>query len=400
MKTSLKSESPLPGRLVSGALGILAFSVLGGCAGFPSWSWLQSSGPSRQTVQAVQPVTGIEVVEITDAVARSLLAEKKTDSFAESFSSADKKLSDPVNPGDILEVSVWEAPPALLFGAALMDPRTGPSTSRVTIMPDQMVSREGTVNVPFAGQVKVAGRSLEQIENDIVKRLEGKANQPQVLVRMLRNNTANVTVVGEVTSSMRVPLTPKGERLLDALAAAGGVRQPVNKMTLQLTRGDQVRAMPLEAVIRDPKQNIDLQPGDVLTAMFQPLSFTSLGATGKNEEVPFEAQGISLAQALARVGGLQDNRADANGVFIFRFEREAALEWGDKKPVVTPEGKVAVVYQLDLKNPASFFVAQSFPVRDKDVLFISNAPAAELQKFLNLISTIIYPSLGVINTTW
>jgi polysaccharide export outer membrane protein len=395
----LKPESFLQGRFMSGVLSILAFSLLGGCAGFPSWSWLQSSGPSRQTVQAVQPVTGIEVVEITDAVARRLLAEKKTDSFAESFS-ADRKSTEPVNPGDILEVSVWEAPPALLFGAALADPRAGTATSRVTIMPDQMVSSEGTVNVPFAGQVKVAGRSLGQIENDIVSRLDGKANQPQVLVRMLRNNTANVTVVGEVTSSMRVPLTPKGERLLDALAAAGGVRQPVNKMTLQLTRGEEVRAMPLEAVIRDPKQNVYLQPGDVLTAMFQPLSFTALGATGKNEEVPFEAQGISLAQALARVGGLQDTRADAKGVFIFRFEREAALEWGDRKPVVTPEGKVAVVYQLDLKNPASFFVAQSFPVRDKDVLYTSNAPAAELQKFLNLISTIIYPSLGVINTTW
>jgi polysaccharide export outer membrane protein len=267
-------------------------------------------------------------------------------------------------------------------------------------MPEQMVNREGVVNVPFAGQIKVSGHRLDEIENEIVKRLHGKANQPQVMVRMLRNNTANVTVVGEVVSSTRMPLTPKGERLLDALAAAGGVRQPVNKMTLQLTRGDQVRSMPLESVIRDPKQNVYLQPGDVMTALFQPLSFTALGATGKNEEVPFEAQGISLAQALARVGGLQDAKADAMGVFIFRFEREAALEWGDKKPVLTPEGMVPVVYRLDLKNPASFFVAQSFPVRDEDVMYVSNAPAAELQKFLNLISTIIYPSLGVINTTW
>lgn len=393
----MNSESTLFARLISGLLGILVFSVLGGCATFPDW--LPSGGPSRESVEKIDTassVSGIEVIEITDAVARSLLAEKKTDSFAKSFSS-DKTLSDPVNPGDILEVSVWEAPPALLFGAALVDPRTGPSTSRVTIIPDQMVSREGTVNVPFAGQVKVAGRSLEQIENDISSRLNGKANQPQVLVRMLRNNTANVTVVGEVTSSMRVPLTPKGERLLDALAAAGGVRQPVNKMTLQLTRDERVSAMPLDEVIRDPKQNIYLQPGDVVTAMYQPLSFTALGATGKNEEVPFEAQGISLAQALARVGGLQDTKADAKGVFIFRFERGVALEWGDKKPVVTPDGKVAVVYQLDLKNPASFFVAQSFPVRDKDVLYVSNAPAAELQKFLNLISTVVYPALGVIN---
>jgi len=387
-------------RCISGFLLFLALSLLGGCSSWPAW--LQASGPSRSGVEGVreaQPPTGIEVVEITDAVARRLLVEVNSDSFSEVFST-ERQFTDTVNPGDILEVSVWEAPPALLFGAALVDTRSSPSSSRVTVLPEQMVSREGVVKVPFAGQIKVAGHRLDEIENEIVKRLHGKANQPQVMVRMLRNNTANVTVVGEVGNSTRMPLTPKGERLLDALAAAGGVRQPVNKMTLQLTRGDQVRSMPLESVIRDPKQNVYLQPGDVMTALFQPLSFTALGATGKNEEVPFEAQGISLAQALARVGGLQDSRADAMGVFIFRFEREAAIEWGDKKPVVTPEGKVPVVYRLDLKNPASFFVAQSFPVRDEDVLYVSNAPAAELQKFLNLISTIIYPSLGVINTTW
>lgn len=397
---SVKSESSLLPRRMSWFLASLTLVVLGGCAGFPSW--LQSTGPSRGEVEGVreaQPPSGIEVIEITDAVARKLLVDVKSDSFSEVFTN-ERQFTDSVNPGDVLEVSVWEAPPALLFGAAVVDTRSTPSTSRVTVMPEQMVSREGAVNVPFAGLIKVSGHRLDEIENEIVKRLKGKANQPQVMVRMLRNNTANVTVVGEVVNSTRMPLTPKGERLLDALAAAGGVRQPVNKMTLQLTRGEQVRSMPLESVIRDPKQNVYLQPGDVMTALFQPLSFTALGATGKNEEVPFEAQGITLAQALARVGGLQDTKADAMGVFIFRFEREAALEWGDKKPVLTPEGKVPVVYRLDLKNPASFFVAQSFPVRDKDVLYVSNAPAAELQKFLNLISTIIYPSLGVINTTW
>jgi polysaccharide export outer membrane protein len=155
--------------------------------------------------------------------------------------------------------------------------------------------------------------------------------------------------------------------------------------------------MPLESVIRDPNQNIFLMSGDVVTAMFQPLSFTALGATGKNEEVPFETKGITLSQALARAGGLQDVRADARGVFIFRFESPASMELGGKKPVMTPEGRVPVVYRLDLKNPASFFVAQSFPIYDKDVLFISNAPAAELQKFLGLIATTVYPVLGVVN---
>jgi polysaccharide export outer membrane protein len=177
--------------------------------------------------------------------------------------------------------------------------------------------------------------------------------------------------------------------LLDALAAAGGVRQPVNKMTIQVTRGEVVRSMPLEDVILDPKQNIVLHPGDIITAMYQPLSFTVLGATGKNEEQNFEAQGISLAQALARAGGLQDARADAQGVFIFRFEDQDAVEW-KSKPNMTPAGKVPVIYRVDLKNPATFFVAQSFPIRNKDVLYVSNAPAAEMQKFLNILTSTIF----------
>ena len=226
-----------------------------------------------------------------------------------------------------------------------------------------------------------------------------KANQPQVLVRVIRNNTANVTVVGEVTSSTRMPLTARGERLLDALAAAGGTRQPVNKMTLQLTRGNQVQALPLDTIIRDPKQNIVLLPGDVVTSLFQPLSFTVLGATGKNEELNFEAQGISLAQALARAGGLQDARADAQGVFIFRLESPAALELNGRIVPTTPEGKIPVIYRVNLKDPATFFVAQSFPVQNKDVMYVSNAPAAELQKFLNIVVSAIYPVINVVNVT-
>lgn len=220
----------------------------------------------------------------------------------------------------MLEVSIWEAPPATLFGSSGVNPRLGSGTSRVTSFPEQMVTAGGTINVPFAGTVTAAERSPQQIEAEIVKRLAGKANQPQVMVRVTRNATSNVTVVGEVTQSVRMPLTAKGERLLDALASTGGMRQPVGKITIQLSRGGKVESMPLDAIIQDPKQNILLQPGDVLTALFQPNSFTALGASNKNEEINFEAQGITLAQALGRIGGLQDSRADAMGVFVFRFE--------------------------------------------------------------------------------
>lgn len=368
-------------------IALLCALMLPGCSTLPGSGFLRSDlAPDT----AEQKLNGIQLVDVTDAVTRQILAQRATRLFSESLGTApiDARV---IGPGDVVEVSIWEAPPASLFGSATNDARLSPQTSRVTTLPEQMVSKDGFINVPFAGPIAAAGRSLPQIEGEIVQRLRAKAHQPQVLVRLIRNGSSNVTVIGDVGSSALVPLTPRGERLLDALAAAGGVRQPVHKTTIQVTRGSSVHALPLETIIRDPKQNVPLHPGDVITALFQPLSFTALGATGKNEEVNFEAQGITLAQALARIGGLNDARADAQGVFLFRFESPAAQTWPQQPVVLTPEGKVPVIYRADLKDPRTFFVAQSFPVNHKDVLYVSNASAAELQKFLNLVFSVVYP---------
>jgi polysaccharide export outer membrane protein len=96
------------------------------------------------------------------------------------------------------------------------------------------------------------------------------------------------------------------------------------------------------------------------------------------------------------MGGLQDNRANAKGVFIFRFEEPTAT---NKSRVRTQDGKVPVIYQVDMTNPGTFFLAQSFNLKNKDVVYVSNAPAAELQKFLNIIVSIVYPlvNVGVVN---
>lgn len=371
----------------------LGLSMLG-CSTYPEW--MPTAGPNANQVAEAPNSTalpGIQVIDITDTVARKVLASQKRSVFSETL--ATSVTTGNVGAGDVIEVSIWEAPPGSLFGSTAIDPRTGSSSARLTALPEQMVNREGTINVPFVGAVRAAGRSLPDIEADIVKGLKAKANQPQVMLRVTRNASSNVTVVGEVASSVRMPLTAKGERLLDALAAAGGVRQPVGKMTLQVTRGRQVQSMALDAVIQDPRQNIPLQAGDVVTALHAPLSFTVMGATAKNEELNFEATGISLAQALGRSGGLQEQRANAQGLFLFRFEDPTALI-NDLNPdgrpwPATPEGRIPVVYRVNLHDPAMFFVAQSFPIHNKDVLYVSNAPAAELQKFLNIVSSIVSP---------
>jgi len=388
--------SRFAGKLKPLLFSLVLVASISGCASVTNF--FGSSGPSLAAVQEIPDDprhAGIQVVKIDGAVVHKLAARRKQSLFSESFGDS-VKVGYVIGAGDVIELSVWEAPPAMLFGGMSTDPAAGASSMRITF-PEQMVGSGGSINIPFAGQIPVAGRTPQQIEAVIASRLKDKANQPQVLVRVIQNNTANVTVVGEVTTSARVPLTARGERLLDALAAAGGVRQPVDKMTLQITRGNQVKALALDTIIRDPKQNIKLQPGDVITALFQPLSFTALGATSKNEEVNFEAQGISLAQALARAGGLtnQGNAGapDSRAVFIFRFEDRKALDWATP-PKITPEGKVPVIYQVDMKDPAGFLLAQSFPMDNKDVLYVSAAPGENFMRFWN----ILYQSIFILRT--
>jgi polysaccharide export outer membrane protein len=383
-------------------LACLALSaiLLAGCSTFFS-----SIGPSRRDIEHSadkRPLPPIQLVEVNEEVTQRLTAQRSRHLFSEVLSNRPDQLQ-PIGAGDFLAVTIWEATPATLFGSAQINP-TGMSTpSLPTTLPEQPVDGEGCITVPFAGRVPAAGKTLPEIAAEIKQRLAKKANQPEVLVLLTRNLSSTVTVVGEVTLSTRVPLTAAHERLLDALAVAAGVKQPVNKTTIQITRGASVYALPLETIIQDPKQNVSLQSGDVITALFQPLSFTALGASGKNDEVNFETQGISLAQALARSGGLIDSRSNPTGVFVFRLEKRSEAASGQgadaaAMPTTTAQGLVPVVYRVDLKDPRSLFWIQSFPIKDKDVLYVSNAPVAELQKFLNLLFTLAYPVLTGVQT--
>jgi polysaccharide export outer membrane protein len=268
-------------------------------------------------------------------------------------------------------------------------------TAQGSSFPSQMVASDGTIQIPFAGMIQAAGRTAPEIQREIEARLSRKANKPQALVRVQKNETSIVTIVGEVAQNTKIPLTAKGERLLDAIAAAGGSRQPIEKVMVQVTRDSQVVSMPLEKVVKDPRQNIILAAGDVVSVTYQPKSFTILGAAGKNAEINFESTGVSLAQALGRAGGLQTDRSDAYGVFVFRYEYPQVL---GNVPANIPrgaDGRVPVVYRANLKDPLAFLNLQAFPMRDKDIVYIADAPSVDLQKFLGVLSS----SVGIVSSS-
>ena len=358
---------------------------------------LGGSGPSTRAVGRVaEEDARVRVINLDEVAARQVSAAQREESFASRLGNVQPR-HDLIGAGDVLDIAIWEAPPAVLF-PAVSTANTAFGSANGTSLPAQMVDADGSVVVPFGGRIKAVGRSPNDVAREIQARLDGKANGPQVMVRIARNQGATVTVVGDVAASRRMPLTTRNERLLDALAEAGGVRQPVDKVLIQVTRGPIVATRPLGAIIRDPGENVPLEADDVVTALFQPYSFQALGALGANAEVPFEGTGINLAQAIARVGGLQDNRADIKGLFVFRFENPEALPVHLRSGApLTPEGKVPVIYRLNMSDPATFFVMQTFPMRDKDILYVSNAPAVDFQKFANLISQMTFSIASMIS---
>ena len=387
------------GLMRSTALLMVTLAGLSACA-FPS------SGPSTgrivRAAQATDPaIARIRVIELTDAAVQRAQSVHRRGNLLDQLGDTATNGAI-VGRGDTLEVTIWEAPPAVLYGAT-----TGSGSgvgggsglaARSSGIPEQVVDPSGQISVPFVGNVSAAGRLPSQIAAEIQARLIGKAHLPQVIVRRIANSTANVTVVGDVNNSRRMELTPKGERLLDALASAGGTKEPVGKVLVQITRGSQVASAPLEAVIRDPRQNIRLAPDDVVTLLYQPYSFTALGAVAKAAEVPFEGTGLTLAQALGRIGGLQEQRSDPKGVFIFRMEYAEAADNTGSSLIPTDQAApimVPVVYQVNMGEPTALFLAQRFEIRNRDVLYVSNSPITDLQTFLGLVSQAAFSLTGV-----
>jgi polysaccharide export outer membrane protein len=375
---------------------VLLMTILSGCGS----SLIASGGPTSSQVigKASKSDLNIQVIDLDATVTRRAIESDQHTRFSETLG-ASNPVADIVNRGDVVDLSIWEAPPAVLFSTASGINSSAPlnygntTVSNSSKLLTQIVDGAGRLDVPFVGYVLAAGRSPQAIGTEIQQRLAGKAHQPQVLVSIARNTNQTVTVLGDIAQSGRMALTSRGERLLDILALAGGVKQPVSKTTIRITRRGAVQTMPLDSILRDPAQNVVLQPDDVVTAFFQPYSFTVLGAAGQNNEINFEGTGLTLAQALGRMGGLQDNRANVKGVFIFRLER---LSGNRESQLValkpeSPTQFLPVIYRVNMTNPSTLFLAQQFPIRDKDVIYISNAPTADFQKFFGIIANIVLP---------
>src|SRR5258707_427449 len=275
-------------------IGVFAGVIVAGCSSLPT------AGPTASDVKH-QEIKDNEVrfdlVDIDDNVVAALLA-----SPAENFHTRFKKYGTPPRPrigiGDGVVISIWEAAGGGLFGTSPTDHVSAGSRS-VTI-PEQAVGRDGGGSVPFAHPVPAAGRLPTEGQKTIEERLAEKAIEPQVIVTITKSPSNSVTVAGEVVSGARVPLSLKGDRLLDLIAAAGGARAPVYETFVRLSRDGVTATIPMEALVSDPAENIYAYPGDVLTLVRLPHSFSAISATGVNAQIQFSSEQITLVATLGK----------------------------------------------------------------------------------------------------
>lgn len=287
--------------------------------------------------------------------------------------------------GDLVSVTIFEAASGGLYIPAEAGARGG---NFVTI-PTQAVDEKGNISVPYAGTVHARGRTPAQVQESIVAALKDRAIDPQAVVTLAEQRTSLVSVLGDVRAAGRFPANPAGERILDVISRAGGPVSQGYDSWVTLERAGHRGSVPFGALVYEPSNNIYVLPNDVIYLFNQPQTFVAFGAAGTQGLFKFDAWRISLAEAIAKQGGLSDSVADPAAIFIYRGEPRQLLEKLGIDCSAFSGPIIPVIYNLNLRDPSGYFMAQTFAMRNKDVIYTSNASSVEATKFLNFLRTVM-----------
>lgn len=363
------------------------------CAGC---SIMPSSGPQDFQVRSEQTTSGprYAVVKLTPEVV-GILQEYGPGALAGSYPDKRRPQTIKFGIGDVVSVTIFEAAAGGLFIPAEAGVRPGNFVS----LPNQNVDSAGNITVPYAGAVRAIGRTPAEVQQDIVKAIGNRAIEPQVVVALITQNTSLISVLGEVNQPNRFPANAAGERVLDAITRAGGPKGPGWETWVTLERNGKRATVPFGALVFSPMNNVWVHPGDTIYVYREPQVFLAFGASGQQGQFPFDMWKITMAQAMAKAGGLLDAQAEPAGVYVYRREpRELAERLGvDGSKYVGP--LVPIVYNVDFRDPAGYFLATKFDMRDKDVLFAANAATVETAKFLQFVRTVVATADDTIVTT-
>lgn len=369
------------GRPALAALSLTA-ALLSGCSTLPS------SGPTaRQIVNRADDQRNEFRFNIVPLDSRAVETLNQAQASRAAASRTLGLLAGPprrtvLGPGDTLTISIYEVGVSLFgrtaVGSAGFDP-----AAHGEKFPELRIDADGKVTLPYVGTIQAGGLTVGELETEINRRLAGQSQRPQAMVTLTRNLSNTVIVSGNVNKPGRYDLTFQGERLLDAVALAGGATASSEDTLVRFGRGDQTIEQRLDSIRAGSRDNLTLAPRDTVELIARPRSFTVFGAAGRVSQVSFETGGVTLAEALARVQGPNDATADPTAVFIFRYD----------DTIDPASGTKPVIYRLNLLQPASYFLAQRVAMQDKDVIYVANSAANQPSKLVGIINQLFAPLL-------
>lgn len=371
-------------RCVHSYLKLLAICSLlfaGGCSFYPV------AGPNSIDVRASEGQSGdrlpYALVNLTPRVIDVLALDAPRIAGVFPDRRAPKEIRFGI--GDVVAVTIFEAQAGGLFIPAEASVRPG----NFIALPNQAVDHNGYINVPYAGNVIAKGRTPAQVSQAIVDALKNRAIEPQAVVSLVEQRTSLISVLGEVNTPARFPASASGEHILDAITRAGGPKGQGFDTWIMLERGGKRAIAPFGALVYEPRNNIFIHPDDTLYVYREPQTFVAFGAAGQQGQFNFDAWRVSVAEGVAKSGGLNDTLADPSSVFLYRGEtREVALQLGID--VSRFEGPIVpVIYNVNFRDPAGYFLATKMQMRNKDVIYTSNAQAVEVAKALQFFRLVV-----------